>query len=192
MRQKLILLLFTALLAPCLLSLRAQSPELMEALNYLNSVRANPGKFSNEIGVNLSDIKPMHALKWNSSLAAAASFKAQDMANRNYFGHVNPEGYGMNYYINKYGYSLVPSWFEQKSNNFFESISAGAESPKEAIINLIDDGGETVHLNAGHRVHLLGIKDFYQPCYDIGIGWAYNANSTYKYYCCVLIAKHDW
>ena len=192
MRKKLSLLLFTILLTPCLVWLRAQSPELMEALNYLNSVRANPGKFSNEIGVNLSDIKPMHALKWNSSLAAAASFKAQDMANRNYFGHVNPEGYGMNFYINKYGYSLVPSWFEQKSNNFFESISAGAESPKEAIINLIDDGGETVHLNAGHRVHLLGINDFYQPCYDIGIGWAYNANSTYKYYCCVLIAKHDW
>ncbi|MDA0686552.1 MAG: CAP domain-containing protein [Bacteroidetes bacterium] len=170
----------------------AQSPEVLEALNYLNSVRANPGDFSSEIGVYLGDLQSKHSLNWNAQLANAAQYKAQDMANRNYFGHVNPEGYGMNHFINQYGYALNSSWLNNKSDNFFESLSAGRQSPKDAIVSLISDGGERVHLNAGHRVHLLSLKEFYDPCYDIGIGWAYNPNSTYKYYCCVLIAKHDW
>jgi uncharacterized protein YkwD len=192
MKKKGVLLVLSIFFNSILYATFAQSTELIEAFNYLNNVRANPGKFSDEIGVNLRGIKSIHALRWNENLAAAAQNKAEDMANRDYFDHVNPEGYGMNYFINYYGYSLNASWIEKKSSNYFESISAGARTPKEAIINLIDDGGETVHLNAGHRVHLLGLKDFYQPCYDIGIGWAYNPNSTYRYYCCVLIAKHDY
>lgn len=174
------------------IELNAQSTELLGALNYLNNIRANPGNYSADIGVSLFDVTSMHSLKWDSNLAAAAQKKAQDMANRNYFDHVNPEGYGMNYFISQFGYTLNTSWLDNKSNNYFESISAGASSPKNAIINLISDGGEPNHLKAGHRLHLLAIKEFYKPCYDIGIGWGYNENSTYKYYCCVLIAKHDW
>ena len=188
-RIALFLFSFYLLKAPII---SAQTTELQEALNYLNNVRANPGKYSNEIGVFLGDLPAKHPLQWNNQLAKAAQFKAEDMANRNFFGHVNPEGLGMNFFINEFGYTLNPSWLENKSSNFFESLSAGANSPKAAIINLINDGDEVIHLNAGHRVHLLALKDFYDPCYDIGIGWAYHPNSTYKYYCCVLIAKHDW
>ena len=173
------------------IELNAQSTELLATLNYLNNIRAAPGNYSSDIGVSLSDVKPMHSLKWDSNLAAAAQNKAQDMANRDYFGHVNPEGYGMNYFINKFGYTLNTSWLDDKSKNFFESLSAGASSPKTAIINLISDGSEPNHLQAGHRLHLLAISEFYKSCDDIGIGWAYNENSTYKYYCCVLISKHD-
>jgi uncharacterized protein YkwD len=172
--------------------LNAQSPELTEALNYLNSVRANPDAYSGDIGVSLSGIKSMHPLVWNSNLAIAAQRKAEDMANRNYFGHVDPEGYGMNYFIQQSGYTLIPVWLDNKSNNYFESLSAGNSTPKDAIINLISDGNEPIHSKAGHRLHLLAITDFYKNCYDIGIGWAYNKKSTYKYYYCVIIAKHDW
>jgi uncharacterized protein YkwD len=170
----------------------AQSPELREALIYLNKVRAQPARFSGEIGVGLDDVLPLHALRWDSNLAAAAQYKARDMATRNYFDHVDPDGYGMNHYILKFGYALNPLWLDKKANNFFESIAAGQATPKAAIAGLINDGGEQLHENAGHRLHLLGIKDFWKPCYDIGIGWAYNEHSFYKYFCCVLIAKHDW
>jgi hypothetical protein len=173
-------------------AIQSQTPEIAEAVDFLNKIRANPEAFSQTIGVTLNNIPASAPLKWNDQLAIAAQQKAEDMANRNYFNHVNPEGYGMNYFINETGYTLNAAWLKQKSTNFFESLSAGAKSPVDAIIQLISDGKERVHSKAGHRVHLLGIDDFHKQCYDIAIGWAYNENSTYKYYCCVLIAKHDW
>ena len=165
--------------------------ELKAAFDYLNAVRANPGAFSEEIGVDLSGIEARPALVWDETLAKVAKEKANDMATRNYFGHVNPEGYGMNYFINKAGYTLEPSWVEKVSNNFFESLSAGVEGGKAFIIQLINDGGAS-NAQAGHRRHLLGMDDFWKSCVDIGIGRAYNENSTYRYYTCVIIAKHSF
>lgn len=173
-------------------SIQSQTPEISAAVEFLNKIRANPDAFSETIGVKLNNIPASAPLKWNDQLAIAAQQKAEDMANRNYFNHVNPEGYGMNYFIHQTGYALNEAWLKPKSQNFFESLSAGASTPVDAIIQLISDGKEPVHSKAGHRVHLLGIDDFHKGCYDIAIGWAYNENSKYKYYCCVLIAKHDW
>jgi hypothetical protein len=73
--------------------------------------------------------------------------------------------------------------------NNFESLSAGRSNPLNSIISLIKDEGV---IGYGHRKHLLGMTEFWEPCYDIGIGWGYNPNSKYKTYCCVLIAKHDF
>lgn len=174
------------------LSCRAQSPELSAALQYLNAVRANPGAYSGDAGADLSDIAPMPALLWNEQLAEAARRKAQDMATRRYFDHVDPDGYGMNHFIHQAGYTLNEAFLRNRSANMFESISAGTSSPRAAIINLISDGNEPVHEKAGHRLHLLGIKDFWRNCQDIGIGWASNPNAPYRTYCVVLIAKHSW
>lgn len=166
-----------------------QTLEIQEALDFLNKVRSNPNAYSGIIGVSLFEALPMPPLKWNKNLAAAAQRKAEDMAKRNYMAHVDPEGYGMNYFIQNSGYQLNPSWLTSISDNYFESISAGSSNPREAIIVLINDAGV---IGYGHRKHLLSMGDFRKPCYDIGIGWGYNINSTYKTYCCVLIAKHDW
>ena len=165
--------------------------ELKATFDYLNAVRANPAAYSEEIGVDLSGVEARPALVWNETLAKVAKEKADDMAARNYFAHVNPEGYGMNYFINKAGYTLEPSWVEKVSNNFFESLSAGVEGGKAFIIQLINDGGAS-NAQAGHRRHLLGMDDFWKSCVDIGIGRAYNENSTYRYYTCVIIAKHTF
>src|SRR5262249_18449068 len=80
--------------------------EARKALDYLNKVRKEPAKFSKEIGVDLSDVKARPALKWNDILAKVAEEKALDMANRDYFGHVTPEGLGINIQIHEAGYSL--------------------------------------------------------------------------------------
>lgn len=166
------------------------SQEARNGYEYLNSVRLNPSAYSNEIGTDLSYVKSRHKLVWNSNLQKAAEIKARDMANRNYFEHVDPEGYGMNYHINKNGYTLIPDFLKNKSDNFFESIAAGVGKGKDFIKMLILDKG--FEQNPGHRKHLLGIDDFWANCYDIGIGIAYNPNSQYRYYACVLVAKHDF
>ena len=168
---------------------RTSSNEIENAFMYLNAVRKNPARYSNEIGVNLGGIKPLHELKWNHTLAKVAQAKAQDMVNRNYMGHVDPDGGGMNFKINAAGYKLRSSWLQDYSSNNFESIAAGPATGKEAIKLLINDGGAS-NANAGHRRHLLGIDDFWSNCYDIGIGMA--KGGSYGYYWCILIAKHDF
>jgi uncharacterized protein YkwD len=160
--------------------------EARKAFEYLNRIRKEPAKFSKEIGVDLSDVRARPALKWNDILAKVAEEKALDMANRDYFGHVTPEGLGINIQIHEAGYSLPKDWLKEKDQNFFESISAGTNTGEETIRNLIVDKDLPAAL---HRKQLLGITDFYSECTDIGIGFARNPKSKYRTYMSIVIAR---
>lgn len=183
MKSLIVILLFFPLLG------WTQSPEIKEAVDYLNNMRANPSAFSKDVGLSLEGIASRHALKWNATLAQVAQTKAEDMAKKNYFSHVDPKGYGMNYYVNKAGYRLPDFWLKDVKKNFCESIAAGSDSPLDGIIQLINDDDVKQHDKAGHRVALLGISDFCKDNVDIGIGWATSTKSKYKSYMVVIITK---
>jgi len=161
--------------------------EAKQAYIYLNQIRAAPQRFTKEYPF-LTDHKRMSSLTWNDTLARVAERKALDMATRNYFAHVDPEGFGINYYINKEGYKLDTNWLRNPRANFFESCNEGGLSGREAIsMLLIDNGVPTL----GHRKHLLGIDSWSATLYDVGIGFARaGEGNLYKAYTCVLIAKH--
>ena len=164
--------------------------EAQDAFILLTDIRNNPDKYFEELkyekGLNVSKIK----LKWNDTLAKIAENKAYDMANRNYMGHVDPDGYGMNYYIKKSGYKLNPKWTVQKNANYFESLAANTFSGNESIKVLVADKNEPL---LGHRKHLLGLDSWNASLTDIGIGFSRReSGSTYKTYTCVIIAKHEW
>src|ERR1041385_5049076 len=80
--------------------------EAQDAFVLLSDIRADPNKYYRELnyeqGIKTSSIK----LKWNDTLAKVAEAKAYDMAKRNYMAHVDPDGFGINYFINKSGYKL--------------------------------------------------------------------------------------
>lgn len=187
--KKIILLVFVSL---CIHSIAqtVNKEEAKKAFEHLNKIRQNPAAHSARLKVNLNNVKPRHALKWNDTLAKVAETKAMDMAQRKYFGHVDPDGNGINIKIHKAGYTLPTSWIKDKKSNFFESLAAGVSGGTAIIDYLIVDSGTP---SLGHRKHLLGIDDFYADCYDIGIGYVDNANkSPYSTYICVIIAKHDF
>ena len=165
--------------------------EAQLALQYLNEVRSNPSAYSNEIGCNLSNVESRPMLVWNNQLVNAAERKALDMAIRNYAAHIDPDGYGMNYYINKAGYTLIDAFLTSDSSNNFESLAGGYSNGKTTIQALILDKGYPEG-EEGHRQHLLGILPFWSNCYDVGIGFVRKDDSYYKTYCCILIAKHSW
>jgi uncharacterized protein YkwD len=160
--------------------------EARKAFEYLNKVRKEPAKFAKEIGVDLADVKARPALTWNDILAKVAEEKALDMANRDYFSHVTPEGLGINIQIHEAGYKLPKDWVKTKDQNFFESISAGTNTGVEAIRNLIVDKDQP---DAPHRKQLLGITDFYENCTDIGVGFARHPKSQYRTYMSIIIAR---
>jgi len=187
-----LLQLIVAILLISQTSFYSQNEAVKEAFLYLNKVRANPSSYSKEVGVSLSGIKSRHALKWNDTLAKVAQAKAEDLAKNGYFDHVDPKGYGMNYYVAKAGYKLPKEWLDDPSSNYVESLAAGSANPKASIIQLLNDNDEKDHNKAGHRVHLLGIDEFFGKGVDIGIGWVNKPNSEYTTYLVVVIARHTW
>ena len=168
---------------------KSKDKEIVAAFEYLNAVRQNPSAYSKEIGVDLSGVSEIHELEWNDILAKVAQERAEDMVSRNYFGHIDPDGYGTNIKINNAGYTLDERWYSDKSMNYFESLAAGYAEGKATVIQLINDGGAS-DSGAGHRRHLLGMDDFWADCYDIGIGKA--KGGDYGTYWCFLIAKHQF
>lgn len=163
--------------------------EAKQAYELLNAIRANPAAYAGKLHLN-SQLPINHkALRWNDTLAKVAEAKAMDMAKRNYFNHVDPEGYGINYQVQQSGYTLNADWTKNKKENFFESISVGAMSGREAIEALILDADDT---SFGHRDHLLGIGDWNNSLVDIGIGFVKCDAGQYKSYACIVIAKHNW
>ena len=156
-----------------------------KSYQYLNQFRSNPNFYGEQIGLDLSEIKIAKTLIWDPTLIHLAELKAVDMAGRNYFNHIDPEGYGMNYRAEEAGFPLPENWIRKKNLNSIESIAANNKTPDRFIQQLIIDQGVD---QKGHRRHLLATIPFYQKATHIGIGIAYNPQSEYGYYCCVLIA----
>jgi uncharacterized protein YkwD len=164
--------------------------EAYNAFVYLNDVRTNPDKYRAELKLDKSLTICRTKLKWNDTLARVAEARAMDMAKRNYFDHVDPDGYGVNHYISKAGYKLDPDWIKNKAENSFESIQAGIDNGKSIINNLIAKDADS---NYGHRNHLLGINDWNKSLVDIGIGIVHaDSVSEYGTYVSIIIAKHHW
>lgn len=164
--------------------------EEQKAFALLLKIRANPALYSKQLHFSKDLHVSKRKLVWNDTLAQVAEAKAYDMANRDYFGHTDPDGYGINYFINKSGYTLDPNWLQNKSDNFFESIAANNVSGQAAIEALVIDQGQA---SLGHRNHLLGLDKWNASLVDIGIGFSECASgSTYQTYTCVIIAKHSY
>ncbi len=170
---------------------RLDQEEARRAFSYLNEIRSRPEKFLQKFPFLSKHTISKNSLLWNDQLAKAAETKALDMANRKYFAHVDPEGYGMNYYIDKGGYQLNKDWLKNKRSNNFESIAYGLKDGESTINTLIIDKGIA---GLGHRKHLLGIDAWNSSLTDIGIGFAsIERKEGYpETYVCIIIAKHDW
>ena len=167
--------------------------EANSAFTYLNKVRQNPSAYSLEIGVDLSSVAPRQTLVWNDILQKVAEDKAYDMASRDYFSHQTPEGYGINYFMNKAGYTMPSEWLKDPSANNFESIAAAYKTG--VVITGIDLVRQMIVdkdvPDLGHRKHLLGIDTWNANMKEIGVGFARNPKTKYQNYICVIIAKHQ-
>jgi len=164
--------------------------EAKKAFATLLYIRKYPNKYFQQLNFD-KDLKTSTAqLHWNDTLAKVAEAKAYDMANRNYYGHIDPDGFGINHFIDKAGYKLNPKWTITKSDNYFESLTANISTGKEAIKYLVKD---SITPSLGHRKHLLGLDSWNSTLTDIGIGFVRrDSGSIYQTYICVIIAKHDW
>jgi hypothetical protein len=113
-------------------------------------------------------------------IARVARARAQDMADRGYFGHVNPDGVAANYLLRQAGYDLPDWWGNDRSANYVESIAAGlgsASATWESWMNSPD-----------HRRHILGEDSFYASQKHYGVGFVADPSSRYRYYWVIITA----
>jgi uncharacterized protein YkwD len=171
-------------------TIEVDKEEARNAFAFLNEIRANPGNYYKELNYSKNLKVSAVKLQWNDTLARVAEAKARDMAERNYFAHVDPDRKGINYLIHRAGYKLNTDWFKNKSDNNFESLTANINTGKAAIeILIIDEGVKSF----GHRKHLLGLDQWNSTLRDAGIGFVRcSSGCEYQSYVCVIIAKHDW
>ncbi|MEM2344602.1 MAG: CAP domain-containing protein [Thermoproteota archaeon] len=103
----------------------------------------------------------LQPLSLSSTLSTAAQLHSEDMANRNYFSHTTPEGKTFVDRIIEAGYTHFTC--------LGENIAAGF-STAQAVF-------EAWKNSPSHNENMLN------PCFEeIGIGLAYSASSTYKWY----------
>jgi hypothetical protein len=117
----------------------------------------------------------------NPILARVARQRAQDMGERNYFDHTDPDGLGANTLVTRAAYSLPDFYDHSPAGNNIESIGAGYHTSAAAWAGWMN--------SAGHRTHLLGLQPFYADQTEYGVGYAYVPGSEYGHYWVVLIAK---
>jgi uncharacterized protein YkwD len=114
-------------------------------------------------------------------LAQVARERARDMAERHYFSHVNPDGYGPNYLVEQAGYDLPDYYNSALDANNIESIAGGYPTAEAAWQGWMDSDP--------HRTHLLGLLPFFAEQIDYGIGYIYDPASDYRHYWVVITAR---
>ncbi|KPL81995.1 hypothetical protein SE15_12730 [Thermanaerothrix daxensis] len=124
-------------------------------------------------------------------LQRVARERAQDMGLRNYCSHINPDGYGPNYLVRQAGYPL-PTWYGQEAGaNNIESIACYASSTLSDWQSVSVTIWQNWMASEEHRVHLLGLNNFYAEQTDYGIGYANLPGEgwAYRSYWVVITAR---
>jgi hypothetical protein len=120
-------------------------------------------------------------LRCNPLLAQVAKERAEDMAARNYYDHVNPDGFGPNFLVRAAGYPLPGNYSSNPASNNIESIGAGNQNAASMWSSFL--------ASPAHRAHLLGEISFYQEQIEYGVGYAYAEGSAYTHYWVIITAK---
>ena len=166
----------------------------------LNRARHDPPGWAHEFGLDqvkggdgqlttLVGVAPSVPLAVNGYLVTSARGHAQEMADHNYFGHQSQvDGRWPNKMARDAGYPLpqqIPAampghyWLLPDDQNEIEAIAAGYPTPLDALNGLIVDQGTNP---PGHRIQLLAIGEFQGYFREVGVGFGFNASSTYQDY----------
>lgn len=137
--------------------------------------------------IKLLTTKPPQArtvLRCNPILMEQAMRKAKDMIERKYYGHVDIDGFGMNYFLRKAGYPLPSYYLTSKEANNVEALAAGPD------FGLADAAFQGYLNSSKHRPQVLGLTAGWAAQDEYGVGYAYSDNSKYANYWVVITAKN--
>ncbi|MDO4263067.1 MAG: CAP domain-containing protein [Deinococcus sp.] len=138
---------------------RAASAEELEVLRLTNQIRAQGAACGASATQPATTYPAAPALAWNDRLAHAARNHAQDMAVRNYFGHVTPEGVRAADRVTLAGYTWRTAG---------ENIAVGYPDPAAVVDGWLKSPGHCHNL----------MKADYR---DLGVGFFRDSDPSDKY-----------
>ena len=164
------------LLLTCALALVAMAPASASAASSLGCADTSVGTEDRDWTADILADTNAHrtamglpALALDPSLTKAATWKARDLARRNYFAHDDQPPAGSGEAARSPWDRLIDCGYDQPYSTRAENIAAGQQSGSAFV---------TAWLNsAGHRANIENASMRY-----IGIATAYSAGSTYKTY----------
>ena len=165
------------------------TPEEQLMLELINRARADPERERQRLGVSASEwpvYAPQPPLVMSTRLLQAARGHAEDMHDRGYFSHLNPDGVNANGRLRAAGYPLAAQ-FGGDDVNQVENIAAGYATARIANDELMIDEG-TVPPN--HRRLILADSSFWERNDEIGVG-IHRGNKGYGSYYAQEIAHDD-
>jgi serralysin len=124
--------------------------------------------YAASLGISAAGVLPRPPLAVNDNLAAAADFRAADMAATGVFTHVSSDGRTANKVVADFGYALPIPPFPATGNNV-ESIYMG---PGPVALFM-----KKVFGSSTHRNHLLG-QAGYASHHEIGFGQSVSADGV--------------
>lgn len=112
-------------------------------------------------------------------LVQVAQAKAQDMLDRDYYTHVDPDGHGADWLVQQAGYELPGSYGTGLSTNYIESIAKNTPTAERVFMRFL--------ASPPHRRHLLGETSHFreQTCFGVGFSGTYPTSALYW---CVISA----
>lgn len=119
-------------------------------------------------------------LSCDPRLQAFARARAQDMTERGYFGHVDPDNRGPNTILRETGFQLPDHYRDGRSNNV-ESLLGGIRAP-DAVL-------DTLSRSSTHRAHLLGDEAFYAEQDRFGVAYLRDPDTPQVDIWVVIIAR---
>lgn len=120
-------------------------------------------------------------LELSVALSQAARRRAQDMADRAYFHHTNPDGFGPNCIVLQQEFTLPDDYDVSNTANNVETITGGYSVMADAWAGLTN--------STSHANHLLGEGQFYGAQTFYGIGYVNVPGSQYGHYLVIIISK---
>lgn len=147
--------------------------DVMTVFSLTNSFRTgNEAVYVNQDNsINTTLLGQLGTLTLDEGLCRAAAVRAKEIVGK--FSHTRPNGSGCSTVLNELGLSLSFSG---------ENIAAGNKSGERTFLQWKED--DENYDGQGHRRNMLN-----QNSTKIGIAYAYDASSTYKYYWVMILAR---
>lgn len=122
--------------------------------------------------------------RWNDRLAKVARSRVYSQATEGWDGHTDPDGYGPNWWVEDSDYDL-PGWYHQHADaNNVESLAHNGTGDAQEV-------WDSLLKSEGHRLHVLGLLDFYAQQTEVGIGYYYLRGSAKRHYWSIITAPSE-
>lgn len=125
-----------------------------------------------------SGLQQRGELECDQRLVRAAQWRADNMRDREWFGHTAPDGESPNNLVRRFGFRLPDAYSDA---NQVESLVWGYDAPDVALRELLK--------SSKHRTHILGENAFFEAQNRIGVG--HSMGGILERYWVVLIARRS-